>query len=69
VRALKILGLIVLFLLFLVLGIWIAFYAPIIKLKILNNNIFRKSIGFLSIVFFGVIGILISKNYLNVNTE
>jgi len=43
------------------LGIWIAFYAPIVNVELLNNNIFRKSIGFLSIIFFGGIGILIAK--------
>lgn len=57
----KIIGLISLSLLFVVLGIWIAFYAPIVNVEILNNVIFRKSIGFLSILFFGGMGILISK--------
>ncbi|WP_274474582.1 STM3941 family protein [Mangrovimonas aestuarii] len=61
ISKIKIIGLIGLSLIFVLLGIWIAYYAPIVEIEILNNNIFRKSIGFLSIIFFGIIGIIISK--------
>lgn len=61
ISKIKIIGLIGLSLIFVLLGIWIAYYAPIVNIEILNNNIFRKSIGFLSIIFFGGMGILIAK--------
>lgn len=61
ISKIKIIGLIGLSLIFVLLGIWIAYYAPIVEIEILNNNILRKAIGFLSIIFFGIMGILISK--------
>ncbi|MDA0774479.1 MAG: hypothetical protein O3A16_06700 [Bacteroidetes bacterium] len=61
ISKIKIVGLIGLSLIFVLLGIWITYYAPIVEIEMLNNNIFRKSIGFLSIIFFGVMGILIAK--------
>ncbi|WP_179315341.1 STM3941 family protein [Winogradskyella undariae] len=61
ISKIKIIGLIGLSLIFVFLGIWIAYYAPVVKIEILNNTILRKSIGFLSILFFGIMGILISK--------
>ena len=33
----------------------------LLLVEILNNNIFRKSTGFISIIFFGGMGILITK--------
>jgi len=61
ISRIKIIGLILLSMLFVVLGIWIAFYAPIVESGFLNNVVFRKSVGVLSILFFGAMGILISK--------
>lgn len=57
----KLTGLIGLSLLFVMLGIWIAYYAPIVEIEIFNNNILRKVIGLLSIIYFGIMGILIAK--------
>ena len=57
----KILGLFGLSLCFVILGIWIAFYAPDVKVEILNSDLLKKSVGFLSILFFGFMGVLILK--------
>ena len=57
----KTLGLLSISLIFVTFGIWIAFFAPEVSLEFLNNEVFRKSIGFLSILFFGGMAILISK--------
>ena len=61
ISKIKIIGLFGLSLMFVLIGIWTAFYAPIVNVEILNNNIIRKSIGLLSIIFFGGMGILLAK--------
>jgi hypothetical protein len=52
-------------LIFVGLGIWIAFFAPELKTKLLNGLILNKIIGLLSIGFFGLGVILISKELLD----
>lgn len=46
------------------LGIWIAFFAPEVNIRFLNNPIIQKSIGIVSILIFGYAGILIFKKLL-----
>ena len=57
----KVLGLIGLSVLFVFLGVWMVFYAPKVNVEFLNNEILRTSTGILSIVIFGITGILFSK--------
>jgi hypothetical protein len=52
-------------LIFVGLGIWIAFFAPELNIKMLNGEIAKKIIGLLSIGFFGFGVILILKKLLN----
>jgi hypothetical protein len=61
ISKLKILGLVGLSLLFVLLGMWLAFYAPFSNVEFLNNPLLRKSIGLLSVIFFGLMGALLSK--------
>ncbi len=60
-RKSKIFGLIVLSAMFVLFGIWIAFYLPKTDVSFLNSEVLRKTVGFSSILFFGLMGILISK--------
>lgn len=48
-------------LIFVGLGIWIAFFAPELNTNLLNGQILKKIIGLLSIAFFGFGAILILK--------
>jgi len=52
-------------LIFVGLGIWIAFFAPELNIKLLNGEIVKKIIGLLSIGFFGFAGILVTKKLLD----
>ena len=52
-------------LIFVGLGIWMAFFAPALNIKSLNGEIIKKIIGLLSIVFFGLGVILILKKLLD----
>ena len=52
-------------LIFVGLGIWIAFFAPELNTKLLNGEIVKKIIGLLSIGFFGLGAILILKKLLD----
>lgn len=52
-------------LMFVGLGIWIAFFAPELNIKSLNGELVKKTIGLLSIGFFGLGVILILKKLLD----
>jgi len=62
---LKIAGFIALSLFFVVLGVWVLFYVPVVKILSLNISIFLKSIGFFVIAFFGTIAGVIFKEMFN----
>ena len=46
ISKIKIVGLIGLSLIFVLLGIWITYYAPIVEIEMLNNNIFWSNGNF-----------------------